>query len=451
MLEDTVKMGRRFAVEVGGQMREVDLVIKHPQYDQTAPDDVDLALLRFRTPSALPLPLPLQQQQNELGQEVTLLGWGYFGLGTSGRQYDDGRFRRATNRITVANRYLRFEFDDPRDAASETLALEGVPGLGDSGGPALIATDTGMFLAGIAVGQIKDENFSEETQGEYGAVAIYERVSSHLDWIEEVVGAEAWFYKFQFCRQVKMVRNILVSIVLFVLILGGVGFYYFDSLVVRGIEVGGSRVLGTQVDVDSALISPVGGVGSISGLRVANLEGFQSDYAFQMEEISIELDVGSVFSDVVIVESVTISQPQITYERSLTRDNIRALLNNISSGGGASAPADEAASTRRIIIREFLMENPRVNLVAASMEAPIALPSISLRNIGEENNAATVADALRQILSAVSTSILNSDPPVLDMIRENVENRLQQGAEEVENVVDDAVEDLGNRLRGILN
>lgn len=248
-----------------------------------------------------------------------------------------------------------------------------------------------------------------------------------------------------------MVRNILVSIVLFVLIVGGVGVYYFDSLVVRGIEVGGSRVLGTQVDVDSALISPVGGVGSISGLRVANLEGFQSDYAFQMEEISIELDVGSVFSDVVIVESVTISQPQITYERSLTRDNIRALLNNISSGGGASAPTDEAASTRRIIIREFLMESPRVNLVAASMEAPIALPSITLRNIGEENNAATVADALRQILSAVSTSILNSDPPVLDMIRDNVENRLQQGAEEVENAVDDAVEDLGNRLRGILN
>ena len=193
MLEDTVKMGRRFAVEVGGQVREVDLVIKHPQYDQTAPDDIDLALLRFRNPSQLPHPLPLQQQQNELGQEVTLLGWGYFGLGTSGRQYDDGRFRRATNRITVANRYLRFEFDDPRDAASETLDLEGVPGLGDSGGPALIATDTGNYLAGIAVGQIKDENFSEETQGEYGAVAIYERVSSHLDWIEEVVGAEVPF------------------------------------------------------------------------------------------------------------------------------------------------------------------------------------------------------------------------------------------------------------------
>ena len=59
----------------------------------------------------------------------------------------------------------------------------------------------------------------------------------------------------------------------------------------------------------------------------------------------------------------------------------------------------------------------------------------------------TVADALRQILSAVSTSILNSDPPIFEMMRENVEERLQEGVEEVEN----AVEEIGDRLRGILN
>lgn len=193
MLEETVDLGRRFAVNVAGQVREVDLVIKHPDYDQTSPGDVDLALLRFRNPANLPRPVPLQEQADELGQEVTLLGWGYFGLGTLGRQYDDGRFRRATNRITVASRYLRFVFDDPRQRNSETLPLEGVPGLGDSGGPALIQTETGLRLAGVAVGQIKGADFSEETQGKYGAEAIYERVSSHLDWIEEVVGSEVPF------------------------------------------------------------------------------------------------------------------------------------------------------------------------------------------------------------------------------------------------------------------
>ncbi|MCG8414362.1 MAG: trypsin-like serine protease [Pseudomonadales bacterium] len=193
MLEETVQAGRRFGVMVGGQDREIDAVIKHPLYDQESSSDVDLALLRFRSPSATPRPLPLQQKQNELGAEVTIVGWGYFGLGTLGRQYDDGRMRRATNRITAVQRYLRLVFDDPRDHAAESLPLEGAPSLGDSGGPALIDTELGLHLAGIAVGQIQGADFSEETQGRYGAVAIYERISSHIDWIEEVVGSEVPF------------------------------------------------------------------------------------------------------------------------------------------------------------------------------------------------------------------------------------------------------------------
>ena len=61
-------------------------------------------------------------------------------------------------------------------------------GLGDSGGPALIETAAGSRLAGVAVGQLVDTiDYDEETQGRYGAIAIYERVSSHLQWIESVI------------------------------------------------------------------------------------------------------------------------------------------------------------------------------------------------------------------------------------------------------------------------
>ena len=193
MLEETVAADRRFGVQVGGKPREIDLVIKHPLYDQRSATDVDLALLRFREPSSTPRPVNLHQDRDELGAEVVLVGWGYFGLGTLGRQYDDGRKRRASNQISTAQRYLRFVFDDPRDSSSTSLPLEGMPSLGDSGGPALIQTDLGGSLAGIAVGQIQGKDYQEETQGKYGAVAVYERVSSHIDWIEEVVGEEVPF------------------------------------------------------------------------------------------------------------------------------------------------------------------------------------------------------------------------------------------------------------------
>ena len=244
-----------------------------------------------------------------------------------------------------------------------------------------------------------------------------------------------------------MIKKLLISVVLFVLVIGGVAYFYLDSIVTSGIEVVGSQVLGTEVTVESASISPLTGSGSISGLRIRNTDDFSSDYAFELGEVAIAVNVGSIFTDVVEVDSVVITDPEITYERKLTGDNIGALLGNLPGGGDAPAESAEAGEARQIIIREFLMQGSQLNLVAASIEAPLPLPDIALSNIGEENNAATVSEAVRQILSAVSTSILNSDPPVLDMLREGLENRLQEGVEEVEN----AVEDIGNRVRSIFN
>ena len=179
--------GGTFAVEVAGQFRKVDLVVKHPRYQQGAADDVDLALIRFTVPLSSPRPISLNTVKNELNKVVTIVGWGYFGIGTLGRQYADGRMRYATNRISQSGRYLRFKFDDPREIVSASLPTEGMLGLVDSGGPALIETAAGVRLAGVAVGQLVDTIYDEETQGQYGAIAIYERVASHLQWIESVI------------------------------------------------------------------------------------------------------------------------------------------------------------------------------------------------------------------------------------------------------------------------
>lgn len=193
MLGETMAAGRRFGVEIGNRDREIDLVISHPDYDLRSSTDVDLALLRFRAASPTPLPLGLYTGDAELGQVVNLLGWGYFGLGTTGRQYDDGRMRRAENRIEVSDRRLRMTFDDPRTPGADSLAREGSLGLGDSGGPALLQTATGLVLVGVAVGEVQAEDYSEETQGHYGAVTVFERISRHIDWIETVIGSPVPF------------------------------------------------------------------------------------------------------------------------------------------------------------------------------------------------------------------------------------------------------------------
>ncbi len=174
-------------VTVSGQQHLIDLLVMHPAYLPDFSEEVDLALLRFAAPIAMPRPVEVNTSQKEEGEVVSLLGWGFYGLGTTGRQFSDGIFRMAQNRIEAAGRRLSIRFDDPRQLSSEALELEGMPSLGDSGGPALIQEEDRWLLAGIAVGEVMDENFTEETQGSYGSVAVYERVSRHVEWIRRTI------------------------------------------------------------------------------------------------------------------------------------------------------------------------------------------------------------------------------------------------------------------------
>lgn len=249
-----------------------------------------------------------------------------------------------------------------------------------------------------------------------------------------------------------MIKKLLLAVIILIFLIGGGVFFYIDSIVKTGIEVVGSEVLGTAVTVSSVSVSPLNGSGSIRGLKIENPAGFESDYAIELESISLKLNVGSVFSEIVEVESVTIIQPAISYETKLVSDNIRALLDNLSDREEESngAVAQESGAGKGIIIRELTILDPQLNLIAAFVTAPVPLPDIEMQDIGAEGDSSSVAEAIGLVLSELSGSIL-TNLPNLDDLADSVESSLQDGVEQVEDAVDSVVEDLGDRLRGILN
>lgn len=180
----TLARQEAYTVDVAGQPRRVVDMARHPDYKNAhLKNSVDLALLKFGQEVADVTPVPLYREREEQGREVVFLGWGYSGVGTVGLSFNDGRLRRAYNRVMEAGQWLVFRFDDPRESEDHSLPLEGVPGLGDSGGPALLERDNGMVLAGVALGEMVNSD-PEAAQGKYGAIEFYERISSHIEWIE---------------------------------------------------------------------------------------------------------------------------------------------------------------------------------------------------------------------------------------------------------------------------
>jgi len=183
-LRETLGKGETWPVHIGGETYAVVTLVLHPEYRNGKElDGVDLALLQLDREVVDASPVRLNRDTNEQGMLVKLLGWGYTGNGLSGRRSNDGLLRRAENLVDSADRWLQLMFNDPRLPGSGALELEGVAGLGDSGGPAFTEVDGELLLLGVAIGEL-EETGTDKRQGLYGASAIYERISSHLEWID---------------------------------------------------------------------------------------------------------------------------------------------------------------------------------------------------------------------------------------------------------------------------
>lgn len=159
---------------------EADTAFIHPDWDGGAHD---IALVRLRTPVETVAPVPLYRGRDEAGRVLLIGGAGDFGTGKTGPKKNDGRLRAATNRIDEASdNWLEFRFDPPDEATD----LEGVSGPGDSGGPGFLEVDGVRYVAGVSSGQSTRDTGGHE--GLYGVREFYTRVSSHLDWLDGLLG-----------------------------------------------------------------------------------------------------------------------------------------------------------------------------------------------------------------------------------------------------------------------
>ncbi len=242
-------------------------------------------------------------------------------------------------------------------------------------------------------------------------------------------------------------KKALLTLLLFIVAGGIFAYLNYENGIRRAIEVAGSNALGTQVTVSGVSLSPLSGTGSIRGLTIANPEGFDAPYLMELGGFDIALDNASLLSEVIEIHYIQIDDVKITYETTVVRDNIRALLANLPRSDAApviEATPDAPASTK-VIIRELRMNQPQVNLHTRVASAPVMLPDLVLHNIGEQNSAVTVAEAATQILSALNRALINEGVPSMDLLIDGAKQQLEDGVQKIE----DAVENIGNGVRDL--
>jgi len=209
-----------------------------------------------------------------------------------------------------------------------------------------------------------------------------------------------------FAMKKWIVRILLVVVILGVAAVIGIGLS-LNSAIKRGVEYYGPQLTKVDVKLAGVNLSIFSGSGSIKGLVIGNPEGYTSAHAISVGSSSVAVVPGSVLSDKVVVKSIRVEAPEVTFEVGPGGSNLQRIQANLSSGASKPAPSEPPGDKKpgkKLQVDEVVVTGGKVTLAASMLggklsEAP--LPEIRLTNLGSGPEGITPTELGARVLAAV--------------------------------------------------
>lgn len=248
-----------------------------------------------------------------------------------------------------------------------------------------------------------------------------------------------------------MKTAVKVIIVLFLLLIAGlvVGFLSLDRIVHKSVETVGPALTKVEVKLKDADLSPFSGSGKLQGLLVGNPPGFTTPEAIKVGAVAVKVEPRSVLGDKVIVRSVRMEAPEITFEGDLKGNNLSKILENVQ--GTEEKPAatkeEEKAKSRKLQVDDFLLTGARVHVTSPLLggkTATVSIPEIHLANLGQGPEGITPAELTKKVLREVIESTVKHMGANIGEITKEVTGTLKGAGT---NVMDKATKGIGDLLK----
>lgn len=233
----------------------------------------------------------------------------------------------------------------------------------------------------------------------------------------------------------KIVAGLLVVLLLVVVF----AILNLDKGIKAAVETVGPKLTQSSVTLNDVELSLATGEGSLHGLLVGNPVGFKTPSAFSLGEIFLAVDPESLTTDTIVVKSIRIVAPEITYESANGTTNLAQLQKNVEQATGGAGSTDDGtdaqsdAESKKMIIRDLQINGGKLsysNPLLGDKALALTLPDIRLTGIGEKSNGASAAEVVDQILVAINKSaagaVANSGAlkDAGDQLKQQVEEKL---------------------------
>lgn len=230
-------------------------------------------------------------------------------------------------------------------------------------------------------------------------------------------------------------KKLLIIIAAALVILAAIiviGASKLGPIIKTAVNTYGPQLTKTELRLGDVSVSLLSGTAKISDFFLGNPKGFSSPEAMKVGSIFIDIDEKSITGDTIIINTIEVIAPEITYEKTRRSDNFQAIANNVSSASGPKAPKEESPKQeekgpgKKLLIRDFVLKQGTVTLattLSGGKTITARLPDIHLKNIGgqgaspqkvfgqilktlqQQITSGSVKDALNQSLQELGTSL----------------------------------------------
>ncbi len=273
-------------------------------------------------------------------------------------------------------------------------------------------------------------------------------------------------------------KKILIGGLVFVVVGVLAALFYvsnnLNTLIVQAVETFGKPITQTEVKLEKSDISFLSGEGSLHGLLIGNPAGYKGRSSFELGAIKVALDSETIADDVVVIKSIDITAPMLTYEPGgAAGSNLQQLMNNVDAftakeGGTKSevAPAEQGqaqqGSGAKMVINRVTLTGGKIKIVTplSSEGITVPLPKIELTDVGKDKGGISAADAFKlvmeKVLAASSGAVAGPLADIKGQLQKQVDKQVSDLTSKVEGAtkglpggMGEKAGELGNKLKGL--
>jgi len=209
-----------------------------------------------------------------------------------------------------------------------------------------------------------------------------------------------------------IVIGLLVLIIVAVIVVG----LFLGRIVKAGVNTVGPKITQTTLTVDAVDVSLLTGSATVKNLVVGSPEGYKAPNAISLGVTAVSVAPMSVLSDRIVVKSLRLESPEITFEGNplgannlkKIQDNVNAAAANFQSPLSTNQPPKTAAPANpgaKLEVDDFLITGAKVHI---STGVTLPLPDIHLTDLGKGPDGITAAELTKEVLAQVTDETLKA-------------------------------------------